>query len=203
MAGLSVSSAGDLNGDGFEDFIIGAPGNDAIGGPGSLPETLPDHGAAYVVYGGEQRPDQINLDDIAAGHGGFKIIPGSTIVNVGGSSAISPDAYHFTGMSVTAAGDVNGDGFADILVGGPGSTQFRVEGNTIVANSGVGGAYVIFGQVDTIGSLNLDDIGNAVSGFRIEGESVQSLASSAAVREWQFRGHGCRICRRRQRRWTW
>ena len=93
-AGWSVSSAGDVNGDGFDDLIVGARGN-ASGGP-------PAAGAAYVVFGREPAADgafaiPVDLDAVAAGTGGFKIQ--------------GENAGDQAGFSVSSAGDVNGDGF--------------------------------------------------------------------------------------------
>ena len=48
FSGISVSSAGDINGDGFDDLIIGALCAD---GPGAAPGTRTDAGDSYVVFG--------------------------------------------------------------------------------------------------------------------------------------------------------
>jgi hypothetical protein len=83
--GQSVASAGDVNGDGFDDVIVGAPQYDS----GSR-----DEGRAYIYLGSAA---------------GLAASP-SWIVN-----GNQDDAY--LGQSVATAGDVNGDGYADVLVG--------------------------------------------------------------------------------------
>ena len=92
-AGRRVSEAGDVNGDGLDDFIIGARQADPNGA---------DSGAAYVVFGRKDGRN-IELSDIEAGIGGF-VIRG---VSAGDNA----------GASTHGGSDVNGDGLADIVVG--------------------------------------------------------------------------------------
>ncbi|MCA4917829.1 MAG: FG-GAP repeat protein, partial [Roseomonas sp.] len=97
-SGWSVASAGDINGDGFADLIIGARLGDAAGNAKS------NAGDSYVVFGkasGWGAP--IDLATIAAGTGGF-VIHGQ-------------DVADSSGFSVASAGDINGDGFADLIIG--------------------------------------------------------------------------------------
>jgi hypothetical protein len=93
-AGYSVAYAGDVNGDGFADVIIGAIGEDAGGNYA---------GAAYVVFGKAGGFGTVDLGDVAAGNGGFKILGETTLDQVG--------------TRVGAAGDLDGDGFDDIVLG--------------------------------------------------------------------------------------
>ncbi len=95
FAGRSVSGAGDVNGDGFADLIVGAPFGDAGGSSA---------GEAYVVFGKASNPRVVDLTNLAAGDG-FIIRGDATLDAAGGS--------------VSGAGDVNGDGFADLIVGAP------------------------------------------------------------------------------------
>lgn len=88
MMGFSVSSAGDVNGDGFSDIIVGAPL--FHNKPGS------SEGAAFVYYGSNQGPQ-------VQGHLRIK--------------GLQPDA-HF-GSAVASAGDINGDGYSDVVIGAP------------------------------------------------------------------------------------
>ena len=116
-SGFSVSNAGDINGDGLADIIVGAP-NKAEG-------TELKTGYSYVVYG-KSTSTQVNLTDVADNKGGFAII--------------GQGADDMNGYSVSAAGDVNGDGLADLIVGAYGYDA---------ANSAVvetGRAYIIFGS---------------------------------------------------------
>ncbi len=83
--GFSVSAAGDVNGDGFADVIVGANRYDNG-------ET--DEGRAYLYHGSAS-----GLSPAAAW------------------SAESNQAYAAFGLSIGAAGDVNGDGYADVIVG--------------------------------------------------------------------------------------
>ena len=102
-SGSSVSSAGDVNGDGFDDLIIGATVAD---GPGAAPGTRSDAGDSYVVFGRRAGfGAAIDLVNVAAGIGGF-VIHGA-------------DADDRSGISVSSAGDINGDGFDDLIIGAP------------------------------------------------------------------------------------
>ncbi len=83
--GYSVASAGDVNGDGFSDVIVGAPLFDNG-------ET--DEGRAFVYHGSAS---------------GLSTTPNWT--------AESNQALAWFGSSVASAGDVNGDGFSDVIVG--------------------------------------------------------------------------------------
>ena len=66
LSGFSVSSAGDINGDGFDDLIIGAHYAD---GPGAAPGTRNSAGDSYVVFGsGAGFPAAIDLVNVAARH---------------------------------------------------------------------------------------------------------------------------------------
>ncbi|WP_041735184.1 FG-GAP-like repeat-containing protein [Dyadobacter fermentans] len=85
--GYSVSSAGDINGDGYSDVIIGAPNYD---------KGESNEGVAFVYMGSAS---------------GLATAPDRTL------EANQPDAKF--GNSVANAGDVNGDGFGDVIVGAP------------------------------------------------------------------------------------
>lgn len=116
FSGGSVSSAGDVNGDGLADLIIGAYRNDAGGN---------NSGRSYVVFGSSV-PSAIDCSAISAESGGGFAITGQ-------------GADDQSGWSVSAAGDVNGDGMADLLVG-----AYYGDLSTLLADD-IGRTYVIFG----------------------------------------------------------
>ncbi|MCP4387715.1 MAG: hypothetical protein GY802_05435, partial [Gammaproteobacteria bacterium] len=91
--GISVASAGDVNNDGFDDFIVGAPLADDGG------ETS---GSAYVFFGSTSPSSTMDASDA-----GMQLIGG--------------DAHDRFGRSVASAGDVNNDGLGDIIVGAHGA----------------------------------------------------------------------------------
>ena len=91
FSGASVSSAGDVNGDGIDDLIVGARGADTY------------TGESYVVHGSDTRSGAaLDLSDLN-GTNGFTI----NGIEVGDNS----------GRSVSSAGDVNGDGIDDLIIG--------------------------------------------------------------------------------------
>ncbi|MDQ3019266.1 MAG: FG-GAP-like repeat-containing protein [Bacteroidota bacterium] len=121
--GFSVSTAGDVNGDGFSDVIVGAWKHNNI------------TGRAYVFYGGSP------MDNIA------------DVTLTGASGGIR------FGYSVSSAGDVNGDGYSDVIVGAHAYSSFT------------GRAYVYYGgssmnqdaDVTMTGDTTFNDFGRSVS----------------------------------------
>ena len=136
-SGVSVSAAGDVNGDGFADVIVGASGADANG---------TDSGASYVVFGKASGfAPNLNLSSLT-GADGFRLSGGAE--------------NNYSGYSVSAAGDVNGDGFADVTVG-----AWRAAPNGIYS----GASYVVFGKASGFASnIDLSALTGA-DGFRLSG----------------------------------
>ncbi len=120
QTGYSVGSAGDVNGDGLDDIIIGAQGADPNGS---------FSGEAYLVYGQAGRSfssfDLADLKDTGAGAANEGGQLGFVIEGATGSDRV--------GSAVNGIGDVNGDGFDDLAVGGRNAGAFDGE------------SYVIFG----------------------------------------------------------
>lgn len=119
--GAKVSFAGDVNGDGLDDLLIGAPLADS---PAGL-----DVGAAFLVYG-QQDPDGA-------------VLPLVSLLEAGGGDGSRGVVFfgEFNGSDTgvgLAAGDVNGDGRPDVLIGAPSARSSGV-GMT-------GKAYVVYGQ---------------------------------------------------------
>ena len=139
-AGYSVSDAGDYNGDGFDDFIVGA--RFATNGDGK----------AYLIYG--QAGKAVSDIDLAnLGTAGFEII---------GDTFVGGNFHGAAGNNVTSLGDVNKDGYDDILIGG------------VLFDTRKGASYVLFGKSGNSNtSVDLKDIsdGNGSAGFRLLGES--------------------------------
>src|SRR6185436_154804 len=134
-SGESVAGAGDVNGDGLADLIVGAhQGDPAIGS---------EAGRSYVVFG--RSAGTVDLSAVAAGTGGFVI-----------NGAFPGDK---SGVSVAGAGDVNGDGLADLVVGA----------SSYYGNDAAGRSYVVFGRTGS-GSVDLTAVSEGTGGFLINGQ---------------------------------
>jgi len=136
--GFSVSGAGDLDHDGYDDIIIGAPG-DAF-----------DKGVVYVIFGGEKSSLlDLNLQSnpLFSGSTGFTITGG-----------MNGDQL---GYSVSGAGDINNDGYDDIIIGAPGKSAQQ------------GATYVIYGG-ERSDLMNIDlavPLDYLTAGFQITGSA--------------------------------
>ena len=125
MVGKSVSAAGDVNGDGLDDLLVGSLANGSQGFYS---------GSTYVFFG---RDTSIQ--------GNF---PSTLVVSsLNGANGFRLDGenrFDFAGASVGAAGDFNGDGIDDVIIGAFGADPDDMD----VAGS----SYVVFGGNDGPGS---------------------------------------------------
>ncbi|MFA6028197.1 MAG: integrin alpha, partial [Patescibacteria group bacterium] len=144
-AGEVVSSAGDVNGDGYDDFLVGSATN-AEGGESS--------GAAYLILGQED------------------LLSGGTLSSANTIKFLGEDASNAAGTSIASAGDVNGDGYDDILIGSP-------------ANTTKGAAYLIYGSA----SLN-DTTLSATTAVKFTGETAVSSTGDKVASAGDVNGDG-------------
>jgi len=159
--GVSVSDAGDVNGDGVSDLIVGAEAADS--------DSDPRAGAAYVVFGVSGGfADGFDLSDLD-GQDGFRI--GGDFRGDG------------AGRSVSGAGDINGDGVDDLVVGAPEAFRSSNYGSS-------GAAYVVFGSATaTDPSIEAADLDGA-NGFRIIGDYITSNIGISVSGAGDFNGDG-------------
>ena len=159
-SGRSVSSAGDVNGDGIDDLLIGAPRAEGGTGPGT------DAGKAYVVFGS---------------NGGFSASFELSAINGTNGFAISGDnAHDAAGFFVSSAGDFNGDGIDDIIIGAPGDASSNIEGT----------AYVVYGSGQGFSAdLDLGAL-NGLNGFALVGFDIGDEAGHAVSSAGDVNGDG-------------
>lgn len=156
--GFAVSPAGDVNGDGFDDIIIGAPDKYQSGRPYA--------GAAYIFYGGPLignkpgYPKNLSVDD-------------ADVILMGENSQ---DKF---GSAVSWGGDFNGDGYDDVIIGAP---LARIGGNPM------GRAYIYYGgptmnsivDVKITAEGSFDQLGSSVArGGDIDGDGYGDVIVGA------------------------
>ena len=151
-AGASVAGLGDVNGDALDDFAFSAYGADGF------------RGRTYVVFG---RDDDVTptLSDL--------VVDGGLVIE-------GEHADDFSGAALSRAGDMNGDGLADLAIG-----AWRAGSDVPLS----GRAYVVFGRAEA-GSVELAEVGNGLGGFAIEGETANSFAGRALAGGGDVDGDG-------------
>ncbi len=134
----SVSGAGDVNGDGSGDIIIGTPRDNVT----------------YLIYGG----DNLKEEDQ---NGNLVPIDSIDLENLGSRGVVITGAVegYMSGYSVSGMGDVNGDGYGDILIGVPGANA----------------SYLIYGGEGLSATMDLSALGSA-DGLVINGAIPESFS---------------------------
>lgn len=156
--GSSSAAAGDMNGDGLADLLVGA-----------YLSSWRAHtsGRAYVVFGTEDVPSSIELESILDGVRGF---------------AVDGEASESVGKPLSGLGDINGDGYDDAVVGAP---RARLEDRHNVGRCYVlfGAANVPDMPIDFASLVN-----GRASGFVLEGGAGTDALCEAAAAAGDFNG---------------
>jgi len=158
--GISVGGGGDINGDGFSDIFMGSS---------SFPVPSAGSGKIFVAFGGSSLNDTIDL---------------SNLNGTNGFTASGLGAYHSFGFSSEFVGDLNNDGFGDLVVGA------RMQLNPYLSGPvGAGAAYVIFGRDSFSSSINVTSL-NGNNGFKFAGNTTGDWAGHCVRGNIDFNNDG-------------
>jgi hypothetical protein len=137
------AAAGDVDGDGYDDFLVGAPM--------ARPNEVDRGGSVLLLFGAPHFPTEVDLE-----------APESSGLRV---QRFLPEGPVFgTGVSMATVGDVNADGLIDLCIGAPGAP--RETGG----NPGAGRVYTVFGGWDpAVPELLLENVGHGLPGFVVRG----------------------------------
>ena len=162
FSGYSVSNAGDINNDGIDDLIIGALFADPNGNS--------EAGQSYVVFG------RTNLGSRGTGTFNLSNLNGTNGFFINGIAA-----NNFSGDSVNNAGDINGDGIDDLIIG----AEYADPNGTSSGQS-----YVVFGSKEGFGAkLNLSTL-NGTNGFAINGINPEDRSGNSVSSAGDINGDG-------------
>ena len=201
LFGTSVAGAGDVNGDGWDDVLVGAPGYGAAegaaylysgsaAGPSAAASTTLLGTTSYSSFGaavagiGDVNGD--GFDDVAVGAYQTSSNTGEVLVYLGSAAGLSstasvtiaaPSAGIYFGESVAGAGDIDGDGYDELLVGARGY------------GGGVGRAYLFAGSSTGVastarwtysGTTSNENVGSGVAGLGdIDGDGLDDVGIGA------------------------
>ena len=146
-AGRSVASAGDVNNDGYDDILIGASGDDT---------NASNAGATYLIYGSAEGIESMSLADADVKMTGVAL-------------------GDLSGYSVSGAGDVNNDGYDDIIIG-----AWVVEDAKL--GTEVGATYVVMGSADPLTDIRLDDADAILMGEERGDRSARIISGADNIR---------------------
>jgi len=158
FSGRSISDAGDVNGDGIDDLIIGAAGASPNGS---------FSGQSYVIFGSRSDFPLDLTPSLLNGINGFRI------------NGIA--AYDRLGISVSSAGDMNGDGVDDLIIGAQGTDP---------NDAFLGHSYVVFGSRSGFPSDFIPSVLNGSNGFRINGITVDADSAGSFSSVGDVNGDG-------------
>ncbi|MBI5363072.1 MAG: VCBS repeat-containing protein [Planctomycetes bacterium] len=211
--GVSLAYVGDLNGDGRAEFVVGAPENGNVftiaegyarvyNGATGLSLYLFNGGATSDGFGTAVGASDVNNDgkpDILVGAptAGTASSQVGKVYVFNGATGSSTPLFTFTGpasndqlgAAVAGAGDVNGDGFQDVIAGAPASTSSRglirvfsgQNGAVLHAINGVASSDNFGYSVDGVGDLTGDGRSEFVVGSRLAGAKVYNGSTGAVL----------------------
>lgn len=164
--GTAVAPAGDVNGDGIDDLIVSAPGNE-IGGQYA--------GAAFIIYGKTSGFGTVDLLNLKAADGFILAGVDNTTI----------------GRTLGRGGDLNDDGYDDLIIGAPFAAESTPAGRYLGEAYVIFGGRQLTGTIDSAGRriVRIADL-DADDGFALRGRFATAPSSRPGGSGGDFNGDG-------------